>query len=275
VPWDDLRRALQLRLDQVLESSELTYTAPTVTNPLTTVLTSSSTADATLPGTVDASAFSSWSSSPAASHAHDDRVASEEEDQNVVKHGQEQGQGQQEQEHEQKQDQAHVPEQPSETEKGLEQTEGQEQSEDQDTRKVESGGSPSSDNTTDTGKVVSPQESITQQGDDTSSLLDSASDTSASVNGDTAPSPPLPSTPAGAATTPTPASASAETDAKMIPISKNTLLVETPEGYYQRINGLLNAFISAPFTIQRVCELLSNPTEHHSNLIKYLRAVEK
>ncbi|CAO3569421.1 unnamed protein product [Mortierella alpina] len=61
----------------------------------------------------------------------------------------------------------------------------------------------------------------------------------------------------------------------MVPISKDTLLVETPEGYHERINGLLDAFTSAPFTIQRVCELLSNPTEHHSNLIKYLRAVEK
>ncbi|KAF9955119.1 protein phosphatase 4, regulatory subunit 2 [Mortierella alpina] len=61
----------------------------------------------------------------------------------------------------------------------------------------------------------------------------------------------------------------------MVPVSKDTLLVETPEGYHERINGLLDTFTSAPFTIQRVCELLSNPTEHHSNLIKYLRAVEK
>ncbi|KAG9323418.1 hypothetical protein KVV02_002578 [Mortierella alpina] len=64
-------------------------------------------------------------------------------------------------------------------------------------------------------------------------------------------------------------------NSNMVPISKDTLLVETPEGYHERINGLLDAFTSAPFTIQRVCELLSNPTEHHSNLIKYLRAVEK
>ncbi|KAF9364185.1 protein phosphatase 4, regulatory subunit 2 [Mortierella sp. NVP85] len=66
-----------------------------------------------------------------------------------------------------------------------------------------------------------------------------------------------------------------ENGTKMVPMSKDTLLLETPEGYHERINGLLNVFTSPPFTIQRVCELLLNPTEHHANLIKYLRAVEK
>ena len=66
-----------------------------------------------------------------------------------------------------------------------------------------------------------------------------------------------------------------ENGLKMVPMSKDTLLLETPEAYHERINGLLNVFTSPPFTIQRVCELLLNPTEHHANLIKYLRAVEK
>lgn len=66
-----------------------------------------------------------------------------------------------------------------------------------------------------------------------------------------------------------------EDAANVVPISINTLLLETPQGYHDRIKGLLDAFSSAPFTIQRVCELVSSPTEHHTNLIKYLRAVEK
>lgn len=66
-----------------------------------------------------------------------------------------------------------------------------------------------------------------------------------------------------------------EDAANVVPISINTLLLETPQGYHDRIKGLFDAFSSAPFTIQRVCELISSPTEHHTNLIKYLRAVEK
>ncbi|KAF9372515.1 hypothetical protein CPC16_002387 [Podila verticillata] len=76
-------------------------------------------------------------------------------------------------------------------------------------------------------------------------------------------------------TAPTVSSNGPATPPRMVPVSKETLILETPAGYHARINQLLNTFTSAPFTIQRVCELLDNPTEHHSSLIKYLRAVEK
>ncbi|KAF9334216.1 hypothetical protein BG006_002542 [Podila minutissima] len=76
-------------------------------------------------------------------------------------------------------------------------------------------------------------------------------------------------------TAPTIGSNGPATPPRMVPVSKETLILETPAGYHARITQLLNTFTSAPFTIQRVCELLDNPTEHHSSLIKYLRAVEK
>ncbi|KAF9306409.1 hypothetical protein BGZ74_006117 [Mortierella antarctica] len=76
-------------------------------------------------------------------------------------------------------------------------------------------------------------------------------------------------------TAPTISSNGPATPPRMVPVSKETLILETPAGYHARITQLLNTFTSAPFTIQRVCELLDNPTEHHSSLIKYLRAVEK
>ncbi|KAG0088235.1 hypothetical protein BGZ92_006465 [Podila epicladia] len=76
-------------------------------------------------------------------------------------------------------------------------------------------------------------------------------------------------------TAPTVSSNGPATPPRMVPVSKETLILETPAGYHARITQLLNTFTSAPFTIQRVCELLDNPTEHHSSLIKYLRAVEK
>ncbi|KAG0014975.1 protein phosphatase 4, regulatory subunit 2, partial [Podila clonocystis] len=76
-------------------------------------------------------------------------------------------------------------------------------------------------------------------------------------------------------TAPTVSSNGPATPPRMVPVSKETLILETPAGYHARITQLLSTFTSAPFTIQRVCELLDNPTEHHSSLIKYLRAVEK
>ncbi|KAF9425888.1 protein phosphatase 4, regulatory subunit 2 [Podila epigama] len=74
---------------------------------------------------------------------------------------------------------------------------------------------------------------------------------------------------------PTVSSNGPATPPRMVPVSKETLILETPEGYHARIIELLSNFASAPFTIQRLCELLDKPTEHHSSLIKYLRAVEK
>ncbi|RUS19407.1 protein phosphatase 4 core regulatory subunit R2 [Endogone sp. FLAS-F59071] len=50
---------------------------------------------------------------------------------------------------------------------------------------------------------------------------------------------------------------------------------ERPEDYQDRILSILDAFQGPPFTIQRLCELLTKPTEHHKTMIKYLRAMEK
>ncbi|KAG0344638.1 hypothetical protein BG004_004291 [Podila humilis] len=76
-------------------------------------------------------------------------------------------------------------------------------------------------------------------------------------------------------TPPTVSSNGPATPPRMVPVSKETLILETPAGYRARIHQLLDTFVSPPFTIQRVCELLDQPTEHHCILIKYLRAVEK
>ncbi|KAF9967987.1 hypothetical protein BGZ73_000296 [Actinomortierella ambigua] len=57
--------------------------------------------------------------------------------------------------------------------------------------------------------------------------------------------------------------------------SRDLPAYETPDAYHQRICGLLSAFTSPPFTIQRICELLLDPTAHHTLVTKYLRAVEK
>ncbi|KAJ1951456.1 hypothetical protein FBU59_000146 [Linderina macrospora] len=43
----------------------------------------------------------------------------------------------------------------------------------------------------------------------------------------------------------------------------------------ERIGYSLHTFDSAPFTIQRIAELLSKPQRHYRNVIKYLRAVER
>lgn len=42
-----------------------------------------------------------------------------------------------------------------------------------------------------------------------------------------------------------------------------------------RIFTTLDDFTEAPFTIQRMCELLSNPTRHYTSSNKYLRAFER
>ncbi|KAL1923415.1 uncharacterized protein VTP21DRAFT_8395 [Calcarisporiella thermophila] len=50
---------------------------------------------------------------------------------------------------------------------------------------------------------------------------------------------------------------------------------ERHEDYENRIIEYLENFEGPPFTIQRLCELLMRPTEHHKTLFKYLRAIEK
>ncbi|KAJ3031345.1 Serine/threonine-protein phosphatase 4 regulatory subunit 2 [Rhizophlyctis rosea] len=50
---------------------------------------------------------------------------------------------------------------------------------------------------------------------------------------------------------------------------------ETIDEYLQRISTAMNIFDRPPFTLQRLCELATRPTEHHKTVWKYLRAVEK
>ncbi|TPX72176.1 hypothetical protein SpCBS45565_g00613 [Spizellomyces sp. 'palustris'] len=45
--------------------------------------------------------------------------------------------------------------------------------------------------------------------------------------------------------------------------------------YETRIGQALDTFDEAPFTVQRLCELTVRPNEHHKNIWKYLRALEK
>ncbi|KAF9362073.1 protein phosphatase 4, regulatory subunit 2 [Mortierella sp. AD094] len=245
VQWEELRAVLKQRLDQVLESEQLIYTEPSVTNPLTTKLAPLTSADAGQ-GQVDIQTplSSAETTIPllTAPASQDPVVASQDTTED--------------------QDQAHVPEQSpaeskqeqaSETSKESDQTLQQKpeiKGEGEET-KVEAGsgakenveGQAEGEKAVTEGTIVSPEEN--------------RSDSGATVAAATA---------AGEVT---------ENGLRMVPISKDTLLVETPEGYRTRINSLLDAFTSAPFTIQRVCELLYSPTEHHTNLIKYLRAVEK
>lgn len=37
----------------------------------------------------------------------------------------------------------------------------------------------------------------------------------------------------------------------------------------------LDLFNAAPFTVQRLCELLTNPKKHYCRLDKFMRALEK
>ncbi|KAF9116502.1 protein phosphatase 4, regulatory subunit 2 [Mortierella sp. AM989] len=235
VPWEELRTVLKLRLDQVLQSDQLIYTEPSVTNPLTTRL-------APLPsdnvGQVDIQTPLSLIepvSLPVTPVASQEPVLAS---QNPVED----------------QDQAHVPEQPS-TESNQEQTQevstesdqtpeqGQKVEENGEETKIETG-SNTEDNTK--GEKAASENFLVSSEENRPESGVTATAGEASQNGP-----------------------------RMVPISKDTLLVETPQGYHVRINALLDAFSSPPFTIQRICELLHNPTEHHSNLIKYLRAVEK
>ncbi|KAF9551521.1 hypothetical protein EC957_008190 [Mortierella hygrophila] len=255
VSWDDLRKALKDELELVLESNQLTYTASRVTNPLTTALTA-------IPSTIATTAEDASSITDANTTGQEQVTAGEALSTDTTTKASED-------------DQPHVPENDQETQQP------------QDTHTQEA-------TTTTTAEAADkkPEGSVVQvEGGQ-------ATSTEAIVSKD--------DTPEGAEAKDKesqeefngPASVEKQDDddyknkektpeqqeqgqpvnedaANVVPISINTLLLETPQGYHDRIRGLLDAFSSAPFTIQRVCELISSPTEHHTNLIKYLRAVEK
>lgn len=50
---------------------------------------------------------------------------------------------------------------------------------------------------------------------------------------------------------------------------------ETVEDFQMRIWAILDSFDEPPFTIQRLCELVTVAKEQHKNIYKYLRAIEK
>ncbi|KAF9438774.1 hypothetical protein BGZ76_004850 [Entomortierella beljakovae] len=246
VQWDELRVVLKQRLDQVLKSGSLVYTAPSVTNPLTIKLAPKSSADTgqvdvqtPLTPTVATPIPTPIPSTPAS------QASSEQESSNN------------------NQDQPQVPDQ-SLIESTLE--ESHEQHKDEDKKKSETE-SRTDETNIDDGKTTKED---TQNVENVENVESQPKDQNITSESNLEPLKESELT----------VQANVDEDilnngSPMVPVSKDTLLVETPEGYHTRINALLDAFPSAPFTIQRICELLSNPTEHHTNVIKYLRAVEK
>ncbi|KAF9924693.1 Serine/threonine-protein phosphatase 4 regulatory subunit 2 [Linnemannia zychae] len=243
VSWEDLRKALKDELEQILESDQLVYTASRVTNPLTTTLTA-------IPSIIDDASISAGTVTVQEQETSSDIAptlfASGNSDD----------------------DQPHVPEQDQEQQQ---QKEGEQESTMIVSDSVDKTIAKNQDQTgermnmsqSQVSKVDAPVETnVTdqeyQEQSDSPTLVDQQ-DKDVCKNTEKAPE-------QGHVT---------DNTAKVVPISTNTLLLETPQGYHDRIKSLLDAFTSAPFTIQRVCELISNPTEHHTNLIKYLRAVEK
>ncbi|KAG0249452.1 hypothetical protein BG011_009282 [Mortierella polycephala] len=248
VPWEDLRNALRERLNIILESKELEYTKATVTNPRTTTL-------APWPALEIAGSLISGEPAESTTAADVALPPKENNDQDAsveIKDDKEQ---------------THVSDQVpvSESSNELESIEAPSQEKDSnehstqhiDTPRPEQESSPKNDRE-DKAEGATSQENSEQQNED---------EKKEKVATDV---------PEAGGTNGTAANVEQESlGLKRVPISKDTFVIETPEGYHERINALLNAFTNTPFTIQRVCELLSNPTEHHSNLIKYLRAVEK
>ena len=43
----------------------------------------------------------------------------------------------------------------------------------------------------------------------------------------------------------------------------------------QQILQAIDSFCSAPFTIQRLCELITNPSKHYKRTDKFMRGIEK
>ncbi|OAQ29562.1 hypothetical protein K457DRAFT_19067 [Linnemannia elongata AG-77] len=262
VSWEDLRKALKDELELVLGSNQLTYTASRVTNPLTTTLTA-------IPSTTATTAEDASSIADAATPGQEQVTGGEAVSiDTITKAGED--------------DQPHVPEN------------DQEKQQQQDTHSQEAATTTTTTTTTTAdASDKKPEESVGQveggQATSTETIV-SKDDTREGAEAKDKENQEEPNgqasvekqddddkknkekTPEQQQEQGQPVS---EDAANVVPISINTLLLETPQGYHDRIKGLLDAFSSAPFTIQRVCELVSSPTEHHTNLIKYLRAVEK
>ncbi|KAF9149680.1 protein phosphatase 4, regulatory subunit 2 [Linnemannia schmuckeri] len=246
VSWEVLRKALKDELEQVLKSNQLTYTASRVTNPLTTTLTAIpntvTTAEEASP-IVDVTTTGQEQGATGGTVSADATTKTSEDDQpHVPEHNQEK----------QKQEATSTADSvDKKTEESTSQTEGE--------QTTSTGTVASKDDTPGAAEIKHKDDqeesngpaSVEKQGEDENKdkekLLEQQEQ----------------------------GQLSSEDTANVVPISINTLLLETPQGYHDRIRRLLDAFLSAPFTIQRVCELISSPTEHHTNLIKYLRAVEK
>ncbi|KAG0366539.1 protein phosphatase 4, regulatory subunit 2 [Mortierella sp. AD032] len=246
VPWEDVRKALEDELAHVLESNQLTYTSPSVTNPLTTTLTAIPNTDVTEESSiVDASNEEQQSTSEV------EVTTTATVSTIITNNGEDQPQVPEQQQGKEKAQETGVKavadaedRLPEETVSQLK-DEGQAPSADTPATKDDTPeGTEAKDNESDYSTSVEKQ----SQEENKSQEKTLEQEQGWPVGQDAA---------------------------KFVPISTNTLLLETPQGYHDRIKGLLDAFPSAPFTIQRVCELVSTPNEHHTNLIKYLRAVEK
>ncbi|KAF7304614.1 hypothetical protein MKEN_01175300 [Mycena kentingensis (nom. inval.)] len=61
----------------------------------------------------------------------------------------------------------------------------------------------------------------------------------------------------------------------IIPVPPSFMTEAEADEMKEAIYSLLDQFESAPFTIQRVCELCLEPQKHYKSVGKYLRAVEK
>ncbi|KAG0274157.1 protein phosphatase 4, regulatory subunit 2 [Linnemannia gamsii] len=268
VPWEELRKVLKDELEQVLDSNQLTYTASRVTNPLTTALTAIPNTATTI--TATSIAEEAASSIVDATIANQEHVATGGEAVSTdatttIKTSDD--------------DQPHVPEHDQEQRQQTQETQAQDAvttatvaaAADAAVKKPEESASEAEE-----GQATSSETSSVSKNDTPDGAEAKDKENHEGSNG------------------PTPVGKHGEDDKKektpeqqeqeqlasedtatVIPISINTLVIETPQGYHDRIKCLLDAFSSAPFTIQRVCELISSPTEHHTNLIKYLRAVEK
>lgn len=242
ISWEDLRKALKVELELVLESNQLTYTASRVTNPLTTTLTA-------IPSTTTTTAEDVSSIADVTLSGQEQVAAGEAVSTGATKASED--------------DQPHVPEDDQEKQQRLD-THAQEATpattaDAADKKPEESVGQVEEGQATSTETIVSKDD--TPEGAEMKDKKNQ--DDNDHKNKEKTPEQQEQGQPVS------------EDAANVVPISINTLLLETPQGYHDRIRGLLDAFSSAPFTIQRVCELISSPTEHHTNLIKYLRAVEK